>query len=62
MPQMKRKTVNLTPAQDAFVKRKKEELQRLVPQTEQDKITESGVIQGLINFWMTLEKGRKPGA
>ena len=59
MPQIKRKTVNMTPSQDAFIKRKKEELKRLLPADEQDKITESGIIQGLIDFWMKVEGSRK---
>lgn len=58
----KRKTVELTAAQDAFIKRKKVELQRLAPSGDEDCITESGVIQGLIDFWMAIDSQRKvPG-
>ena len=60
--QTKRKTVELRPAQDAFIKRKKEELRKLAPPGEEEKITESGVIQGLIDFWMAIDAQRKlPG-
>lgn len=57
--QKKRKTVELTAAQDAFIKRKKRELQKLTPPGEEDRITESGVIQGLVDFWMALDAQRK---
>jgi hypothetical protein len=57
--QKKRKTVELTSAQDTFIKRKKRELQKLAPPGEEDSITESGVIQGLIDFWMALDAERK---
>jgi len=60
MPQMKRKTVTLRLNQDDFIKRKVKEIQRLVPPGEEDKVTESVVIQGLIDFWMAHEARKKP--
>jgi hypothetical protein len=59
---LKRKTVNLKPHQDAFIKRKAAELKRLVPPGDEDLVTESGVIQGLIDFWMAYDARRKPAA
>ena len=57
---LKRKTVQLKTHQDAFIKRKTAELKRLVPAGEEDLVTESGVIQGLIDFWMAYDARRKP--
>ena len=59
---LKRKTVQLKTHQDAFIKRKTAELKRLVPPGEEDLVTESGVIQGLIDFWMAYDARRKPSA
>lgn len=60
--QTKRKTVELQLKHDAFIKRKKDELRKLAPPGEEDKITESGLIQGLIDFWMAVDAQRKlPG-
>lgn len=56
----KKKSVALFKRQDDFIKRKVVELRRLVPPGEEGKITESGVIQGLIDFWMAHDVRRKP--
>jgi hypothetical protein len=45
----------LTPGQDAFIKRKVEDLKRRAPRDQRDLVSESTVIQGLINFWMAAE-------
>ena len=55
MAQLKKKTFEISPAQDAFLKRKKEEIRRLVPEGQEDRVTESTVIQGLIDMWMALD-------
>jgi len=57
---LKRKTVSLKPHQDAFIKRKVEELKRVVPPGDEYLVTESGLIQGLIDFWMAYDSRRKP--
>lgn len=62
MANMKRKTVELKESQDSFIKRKKAELQKQAPPGEEDKVTESGIIRGLIDFWMAIDSQRKlPG-
>ena len=62
MPQaLKKKTYTLRKRQDDFVKRKVDELKRRMPPGEENRVTESGVIQGLIDFWMAFEAKRKPG-
>lgn len=55
----KRKTVVLLKSQDDFIKRKVAEIKKLVPHGTEDSVTESGVIQGLIDFWMAFD-ARKP--
>lgn len=49
----------ITPGQDAFLKRKVAELRRKAPAGRQDEITESTVLQGLINLWMALDQDEK---
>lgn len=60
MPRTKKKTYTILEKQDDFIKRKVGELKRLVPPGEEGKVTESTVIQGLIDFWMAFEARRKP--
>jgi hypothetical protein len=50
-----KKTVTITEAQEHFLKRKKAELRRLMPQGQEERATESGILQGLLDFWMAFE-------
>lgn len=52
----------ITPGQDAFLKRKVEDLKRRAPRDQRDLVSESTVIQGLINFWMAAENLDKTNA
>ena len=53
-------TVRLTAGQSAFLERKKAELARhLELKGREAEISNSTVIQGLVDFWMTLEEGKK---
>jgi hypothetical protein len=56
---LKKKTVFITQQQDGFLKRKAEELRRVLPPGEEDKATESRILQGLLDFWMAFEARRK---
>lgn len=52
----------ITVGQAAFLKRKVAELKRRAPRNRKDEVTESTVIQGLLNFWMAVEKEKKSEA
>jgi hypothetical protein len=54
---IKRKTVNITFGQDAFLKRKTEDIRKMMPPGEEGRVTESTVLQGLLNFWMAVDSG-----
>lgn len=56
---MKKKSYTIKKSQDDFIKRKVAELRRQVPPGEEKNVTESKVIQGLIDFWMAFEVRRK---
>mgnify|MGYP003640077028 CR=1 FL=1 len=57
---MKKKNLTIRDSQDAFLKRKVGELKRLVPPGDEGSVTESRVIQGLLDFWIAFEARRKP--
>lgn len=49
----------ITAGQDAFLKRKVVELRQKAPPGREDEITESTVLQGLLNLWMALDQEPK---
>jgi hypothetical protein len=61
MPQKKLipKAWRITPEQDAFIKRKVKEIRRQVPDGGPRQVNESAVVQGLIDYWMAVDAGRK---
>ena len=60
MPRTKKKTITILENQDRFIKRKVAEIRRLMPPGEEGKVSESSVVQGIIDFWMAFEARRKP--
>ena len=58
MAEFKRKGFRVTAQQDVFLKRKVKELRRRMPRGEESLVSESSVIQGLIDLWMTEEARR----
>lgn len=52
----------ITVGQDAFIKRKVEELKRRAPRDRRDEVSESTVIQGLINLWMAIDRDGQKNA
>lgn len=57
---MRQFTLRLTDGQYAFLERKKKELGRLVG-VPKDIVSNSTVLQGLIQFWMVVDPVTKPG-
>ena len=56
MAELKRKTFELTLDQVDFIKRKKKELKASVGEHKAGAITESGIVRGLLDFWMAIEE------
>lgn len=52
----------ITLGQAAFLKRKVEELRRRAPPDRKNEVTESAVIQGLLNLWMAVDMDKKNDA
>lgn len=62
MPRLKKTTHYISEGQDAFLKRKVEELRRKAPAGREDEITESTVLQGLLHVWMARDQERGNGS
>lgn len=52
---MGRQSIDFTSPQKKFLKRKVEEIKKLVPADKQDRVSESMLVQGLVDVWMALE-------
>ena len=50
-----RKTLHITADQSEFLKQKKIELRKLVGPDDVINVSESTVLQGLLDFWMAFE-------
>jgi hypothetical protein len=52
---MGRQSIDFPTRQKKFLKRKVEEIKKLVPADKQGRVSESMLVQGLVDVWMALE-------
>jgi hypothetical protein len=57
MSRLVSKSFKITEAQEAFLKRKLKELRKSASPGRERDITESRIVQGLLDFWMESESG-----
>ena len=57
MSRLVSKSFKITEAQEAFLKRKLKELRKSAPPGRERDITESRIMQGLLDFWMESDAG-----